>query len=72
MSEYDGYFRVATTRNKMTLEYTKGEYYDFGDSYAEGQDSTPKLAEYGYYDYKDNTIDNILYVFDLEGTLVFL
>ena len=66
MSEYDGYFRVATTRNKMTLEYTKGEYYDFGDSYAEGQDSTPKLAEYGYYDYKDNTIDNILYVFDLD------
>ncbi|MBO7474810.1 MAG: beta-propeller domain-containing protein [Ruminococcus sp.] len=72
MSEYDGYFRIATSRNTSTMEYTKGEYYDYSDYYEyednadEADEFIPKRVEYGYYDYKDNKMDNVLYVLDLE------
>ena len=64
MSEYDGYFRVATTRNKSTAEFIKGEYYDYYNEQGEELE-TPRRVEYGYYEYRDYITDNILYVLDL-------
>ena len=73
MSEYNGYFRVATTCNEYTLTYTKGEYYDY-DTYYDTDDPEnlpePEKHEYGYFDYSSVKQDNRVYVLDLDMNLV--
>ncbi len=48
MSEYDGYFRVATTRDRCSYVYTKGEYYVYDDDYVtddEAEESEEEISD---------------------------
>jgi uncharacterized secreted protein with C-terminal beta-propeller domain len=70
MSEYEGFFRVASTRRENKLTYTKGEYFDYSgvtfDDEGNEISGKPELVEYGYYDFENTKHDNILYVLDLD------
>lgn len=70
MSEYNGYFRIATTCDEYKMTYKKGEYYE---SYSFNEETgsyyelaEPEKVEYGYYSYDDVKRDNRLYVLDLD------
>ena len=72
MSEYNGYFRVATTCNEYEMTYKKGytkRYYEeddcVGDVFVE-KFGTDDEDEYGYYDYRELKQDNRLYVLDMD------
>lgn len=69
MSEYNGYFRIATTCNEYELTYKKGEYYEYY-RYLDNGDyeklETPERKEYGYFDCDERSQDNRVYVLDMD------
>jgi len=69
MSEYNGYFRVATTCYEYEMTYRKGEYYEYY-RYLEDGDyeklEEPVKKEYGYYSSHELSQDNRVYVFDMD------
>ncbi|MBR4626627.1 MAG: beta-propeller domain-containing protein [Ruminococcus sp.] len=69
MSEYDGYFRVATTCEEYRITYKKGVHKNYFSTNAKGDTyrlNVPVTEEYGYYDYDNVKHDNRLYVLDLD------